>query len=178
MQEWYEFANKNELTIIENGNCQLCRSKVDRGIVECIDIASQITHQIDHNKGIELMTIFLCVDSHALQHSEIHGRWNNHFHLTRLNLILNRKIKWTYKLSPVLSNILDKYKVNKDDEIIRNPAIGMRGRLTVRDVANTNNEDEYVKTVWSWAEEVINTFKEASSIINDISDRFINNTYA
>ncbi|WP_069872288.1 DUF5946 family protein [Fusibacter sp. 3D3] len=94
------------------------------------------------------MTIFLCVDAHALQHAEIHGRWNNHFHLTRLNLILNENIKWNYKLSPLLSEVVDSYKASRLEERIIPPEIGKNGNSTVLDVCNTSDGEEYIKVVY------------------------------
>lgn len=177
MQEWYEFAEKNGFSVIDSGKCQLCNSDVGRGICECIEIANQITHKIDHIKGIENMTIFLSVDAHALQHSEIHGRWNNHFHLTRLNLIINRKIKWNYKLSPKLSEVLNLYKKAHNEEVIVNPIIGNRGNLTVKDINEIDSEKEYIKMVWIWANEVLNSFNDMQHILDEISDSFLEKVF-
>ena len=173
MQDWLDFAQKNGLEIKETGRCQLCNSDVKNGIIECIDIASQITHKLDHEKGIKHMTIFLCVDAHALQHSEIHGRWNNHYHLTRLNLILKRKIIWNYKLSPILSEVIDSYKEKNINEII-----SKRGKLTVKNVDNSISDEEYIKIVWSWAEEVYKSFEESHNKVEKISDLFFKRVFA
>jgi len=178
MQDWNEFAQKNGLAIKDTGPCQLCNSEVSKGIIECIDIASQITHKLDHDLGVDKMTIFLCVDAHALQHSEIHGRWNNHYHLARLHLILKKNIKWNYKLSPLLSEVLDKYKVKNENEVIRNPMIGNRGVITVRTVNDSVGDDQYIRLVWAWADDVFNTFHESHDISDKISDLFLKRVFA
>jgi hypothetical protein len=158
MKSWREQAEKNGLTIIEEGNCQLCNARTKKGLIECVDKSSMIIHKLDHDLGIKNMTIFLCVDAHALQHGEIHGRWNNHFHLTRLNLILNRKVQWNYKLSPVLSRILDAYKLAHKGEIIGNPKCHERGRISVVDLEKVKSDIDYIDIVNQWAFEVYNKF--------------------
>lgn len=172
MQDWRQQAAKNSLNIIESGRCQLCDSKTEHGISECIDIANLVTHKIDHAAGVYTMTIFLCVDAHALQHSEIHGRWNNHFHLTRLRLILEDGFRWNYALSPLLSEVLDSYKIGKEWEIIQSPGIGMRGPMTVTDVQEASSEERYIDTAWAWAQSVYSAFSQGHQVAKEIANIF------
>jgi len=168
MQTWQEQSKKNGLTILEKGKCQLCGANTTKGIFECVEKSGLITHQLKHN------TIFLCVDAYALQHTEIHGRWNNHFHLTRLNLILNKNINWNYKLSPLLSNIINFYKYKHIDEKIIPPEIGKRGVLTITNIEKINSELEYIKMVNMWAVEVFESFINGHEIVDEISLLFKN----
>lgn len=172
MKDWKNQANKNNLKIEENGKCQLCGALLTSGISQCVDISSNINHKLNHKAGIDSMTIFLCVDAHALQHAEIHGRWNNHFHLTRLNLILNENIKWNYKLSPLLSEVVDSYKASRLEERIIPPVIGKRGNTTVFNVNNTSEDEEYIKVVYRWAREVYNAFENGHDIVEQLSNIF------
>lgn len=128
MQEWQEQAKKNNLALIEKGECQLCGSKTSQGISECVEKSAYVTHRLRHDEGIKHMTVFLSVDAHALQHSEIHGRWSNHFHLTRLYLIFRENIKWNYKYSPILSDVVNLYKNNHLNEVIEAPEAKKEGR--------------------------------------------------
>lgn len=178
MQEWQEQAIKNNLTIIENGECQLCGSKTNNGILECVEKSSIIAHKLNHDSGIKYMTIFLCVDAYALQHSEIHGRWNNHFHLTRLNLILNEKIQWSYKLSPILSSVWDSYKIKKSNEIVKTPPVRERGIVVITDVEKANTDIEYVQFVNQWAKGVFASFIHSQTISKRVSELFKEKIFA
>ena len=172
MQDWRDHAKKNNIDIIEHGKCQLCGAPLQFGISQCVDISSTITHKINHNDGIKFMTIFLCVDAHALQHSEIHGRWNIHFHLSRLNLILNDNIHWNYKLSPILSEVVDEYKKTHREERILPPQVEKRGAVTVIDVEKTLDDKEYIQLVNKWAKEVYDSFTNGHEISKEISALF------
>ncbi len=48
--------------------------KLRFGVTQCVEIVAGVTHLISHEDGIKNKTIFKCVDAHALQHPEIHGR--------------------------------------------------------------------------------------------------------
>lgn len=171
MPKWLEQAAKNELEILEDGQCQLCGSDTLHGITECVSTAGKITHKISQEKGIQQQTIFLCVDAHALQHTLIHGRWNNHFHLARLHLILIDHIQWSYDLTTALSEVLDVYKLQHPDEKIVEPDEAHKSRLTVIDVDASHDEAEYVALVWQWAQQVYASFAEHNAINHAIAQR-------
>jgi hypothetical protein len=173
MQEWQEQAFKNNLVILAEGECQLCGAKTNKNLFECVEKTSFLTHKLNHELGIKHMTIFLCVDAHALQHSEIHGRWNNHFHLTRLNLILLEKIQWSYKFSPILSNVIDSYKIKHSDEIIITPELKRRGLTMITDVERSTSDKGYINLVNKWATDVFESFHSGHKIAQQISDLFI-----
>lgn len=172
MKDWTEYAFKNNLVVQKLGKCQLCSSNTNHGVSECLEMAARVTNQIEHPLGILHGTIFLSVDAHALQHSEVHGRWNNHFHLSRLNLILRGKISWNYKMSPILSSVLDSYKMDKESEFIHPPEIGQRGRWTVTDIAQTTTDADYIKSVWKWASDVFDSYSKGHPIAFAVSDLF------
>lgn len=172
MPKWLEQAAKNDLEILEDGQCQLCGSDTFHGITECVATAGKITHKISQEKGIQHMTIFLCVDAHAMQHSLIHGRWNNHFHLARLHLILHDQVQWNYDLTTVLNEVLDAYKLQHPDERIVDPDESHRSSITVTDVDASHDEDEYVALVWHWAEQVYASFAGSHSIAKRLADSF------
>jgi hypothetical protein len=172
MQDWKSQAAKSNTIIQDHGRCQFCLSRTENGVSDCVEAASLVTHKVDHGLGVDRMTIFLCVDAHALQHPEIHGRWNNHFHLTRLNLILREHIKWSYRFSSLLSSVVDKYKKGRDDELILPPPIGARGASTVTDVLDTSSNEEYVGIVWDWARQVYASYTNGHDIAMHISQQF------
>lgn len=172
MPKWLEQAAKNELEILEDGQCQLCGSDTLHGIAECVRTAGKITHKISQEKGIQHQTIFLCVDAHALQHTLIHGRWNNHFHLARLHLILKDQIQWTYDMTTVLTEVLDHYKLSHADEHITEPDAAHKSTLTAIDVDACQDEDEYISLVWQWAQQVYDSFAENHAIAERLADLF------
>lgn len=172
MPKWVEQAAKNDLEILEDGQCQLCGSDTLHGITECVNTAGKITHKISQEKGIQHMTIFLCVDAHALQHTLIHGRWNNHFHLTRLHLILQDDVQWNYDLTTVLNEVLDDYKRQHPDEAVIEADAEHQATITVIDVDASHDEDEYIALVWQWAEQVYASFSESHAIARKLAQLF------
>ncbi len=172
MQDWREQAKKKNVEIIKEGRCQFCGSPVEKGVTQCVEISSMIIHKLNHADGIKNMTIFMCVDAHALQHPEIHGRWNNHYHLTRLELILNENFQWNYKLSPLLSEVLDEYKKQHQNERIIPSEPGKRGSITAYDIDKTSSEEEYIELVKQWAKEVYESYLEGHKISKKIASKF------
>ncbi|WP_424963752.1 DUF5946 family protein [Ekhidna sp.] len=121
MQDYIDLAKKNGVVLYDTGHCQFCGAATKRGVHECVEIFSLGFQQIDYSRTENHIYRFLSVDAHTLQHPEIHGRWNNHFHLTRLHLILRQQVMWNYKLSPELSDHLNRYKAQHMDEILNPP---------------------------------------------------------
>ena len=118
--------------------------------------------------------IFLSVDAHALQHPEILGRWNNHFHLTRLNLILEKNIIWDYTTSPVLSDYLNEYKAGRPNEFLNPPTPLNRGIITTKDFTTVTTAEAYLKLIKRWAEEVYMAWSENHVIVSQIAEGFVN----
>jgi hypothetical protein len=172
VKDWLEQAKNNKLEVVSVGHCQLCGAATLHGIAECIELASQVTHQIDHAKSIENMALFMCVDAHALQHAEIHGRWSNHFHLTRLKLILEDGVQWTYSHSLRLSDALNAYKADHENQFILPPAVGKRGETTVSDLASCTSESDYLAAVQRWAKEVFAAYEHAHTIASSVAVLF------
>src|SRR5690606_26241095 len=102
---------------------------------------------LDFNNSEYHLSRFLSVDAHALQHPEIHGRWSNHFHLTRLNLILDKKQHWDYKKSPRLSDYLNKYKLGRPNEVLAVPQPLERGTVTSKDLMTATTTNECVELI-------------------------------
>ncbi|MBR7799746.1 DUF5946 family protein [Undibacterium fentianense] len=173
MQKWLEQAAKNELEVLEDGLCQLCGAETLHGLTECVETAGHLTHKVSHAVGIEKMTIFLCVDAHALTHMEIHGRWNNHFHLARLHLILVQHVQWCYDYSSMLSEVVDTYKIGREQEYIRPISSQNRPKITVTDIDASQDDEDYIDLVWRWAYEVYTALPEGHAIAADIAHQFI-----
>ena len=172
MQQWLEQAVKNNLEIIQDGRCQLCGANTLHGVAECVETAGYITHKISHAKAVESMSLFLCVDAHALTHTQIHGRWNNHFHLARLHLILVDRIQWEYAYSPLLSEVLDVYKMNRTQEYIHSPDAAYRTKITVLDVDAAQDEKTHIALAWRWAHEVYASYTNGHHIVATLSQQF------
>lgn len=178
MQAWQAQAEKNNLDLIDKGACQLCGANTSGGIYECMQKAASITHRLDHDAGVKHMTIFLCVDAHALQHPEVHGRWNNHLHLSRLYLILKAQVRWQYKYTPVLSDIVNRYKKKHPQEIIEPPAAKQRGIMTVTGVEASDSEAQYIERVNEWACCVFDRYEQGNDASRSIAAAFQERIFA
>ena len=175
MQDYIDLAEKNGVLLSDDGACQFCGANTKRGIHECLEIFNLGFQGIDFSDSENHIYRFLIVDAHTLQHPEIHGRWSNHFHLSRLHLIFEYDIVWTYKLSPKLSDFLNKYKVNKQDEYLILPKILKRGNITTTDILEKEvNEEECKVLIRQWALEVYNQWIESHFIVNEIAKGFLN----
>ncbi len=175
MQSYIDFANKNGILLLDKGKCQFCGANVSEGIKECIDIFNnELDFLLDFYNPENLIYKFLSVDAHTLQHPEIHGRWNNHFHLSRLHLIFKYDIKWSYKLSPKLSDYLNKYKVHKQDEYLIPPEILKRGNITTTDILETStNETQCKVLIREWALDVYEKWSNYHGVVDKIAKGFL-----
>ena len=175
MQDYIDLAKKNGFTLLNSGNCQFCGAKTKRGIHECIEIFNFDFDEVDFSNPKNHIYKFLVVDAHTLQHSEIHGRWNNHFHLSRLHLIFKYNVVWTYKLSPKLSDSLNKYKSNKQDEYLIPPKVLERGKITSSDVINCIPTEVASKNIIKeWALDVYNAWSVHYKVVDSIAKSFLN----
>jgi hypothetical protein len=174
MQDFIDQATKNGITLIDSGKCQLCGADTIGGIYECVSLYSTGFNLLDFSKIESHISRFLSVDAHALQHSEIHGRWNNHFHLTRLHLILKLDYKWDYNKSPLLSNYLNGYKKDKNNEILIPPKPMERGSITTIDILNNaKTESECKDLIKQWALTVYNSWANYHNLVDIIAKGFI-----
>lgn len=175
MQDYIDLAEKNGVVLLSDGKCQFCGSNTKRGVHECLEIFNLGFQDIDFSNIENHIYRFFIVDAHTLQHPEIHGRWNNHFHLTRLHLIFKYEINWTYKLSPKLSDYLNKYKAHKNDEYLTPPEILKRGKITATDIkGNSTNETNGIEMTRKWALEVYQKWTAHHSVVNEIAKGFLN----
>ncbi|ASS49497.1 MAG: hypothetical protein A3D31_02730 [Candidatus Fluviicola riflensis] len=173
MQDFVDQAEKNGVTLLRVGQCQFCGADYQKGIYDCMD---------NYNKGLELLDFtnpeyqlsrFLSVDAHALQHPEIHGRWSNHFHLTRLNLILDKQQQWDYKKSPLLSDYLNNYKSIRPNELLNIPNPMERGIITSKHLTKATTAEECVSLIKRWADEVYLAWNSNHSLVSQIADGFL-----
>lgn len=175
MQDYIDLAEKNGYKLLDHGRCQFCGANTKRGIHECLEIFNLGFQQIDFSNTENHIFRFLIVDAHTLQHPEIHGRWNNHFHLTRLHLIFEYGIKWTYELSPKLSDYLNKYKAHKQNEFLIPPEILKRGTITTTDILEKSTSEKDCKEwIRKWALEVYESWKAYHPIVDQIAQTFLN----
>ncbi len=158
----------------DTGDCQFCGAKTERGIHECLEIFNLGFQEVDFTEPENHLYRFLIVDANTLQHSEIHGRWNNHFHLSRLHLIFEYKINWTYPLSPKLSNFLNAYKTDRSDEYLDPPDRLKRGEITTTDVLKKAIDPTSSKAIiLKWAEEVYGAWHKHHTTVDHIAKEFI-----
>ncbi len=173
MQDFIDQARKNGVTLFDNGKCQFCGADYQRGIFDCMDNYNNGLELLDFNNPEHHLSRFLSVDAHALQHPEIHGRWSNHFHLTRLNLTLNKKLKWDYKKSPLLSNYLNQYTLNRPTEFLSPPKPLERGNMTAKDMVMATTANECVELIKKWADEVYQAWITNHLVVSQIADGYL-----
>jgi Family of unknown function (DUF5946) len=177
MQNFIDQAHKNGVILLRNGKCQCCGADYQQGIFDCME---------NYNNGFELLDFtdpahhesrFLSVDAHALQHPEIHGRWSNHFHLTRLNLLLDKNQTWNYQKSPMLSDYLNAYKQNRPNEFLAVPKPQERGLMTAKDLTKATTPQASVEQIKKWAVDVYHAWIENHLLVSQIADGFLEQLY-
>lgn len=174
MQDYISFAEKNGVTLHDEGICQFCGAKTTRGVHECLEIFNLGFQQIDFSSPENHIYRFLIVDAHTLQHPEIHGRWNNHFHLSRLHMILTYDIPWTYQHSPRFSDYLNAYKTDHPNEVLTPPNVLKRGNITTTDVQEKATTEEACKDIIEkWANAVYKAWSAHHSVVDDITKGFL-----
>ena len=174
MQNYIDIATKNGVILHDSGACQFCGANTKRGIHECVELFSLGFQVLDFTIPEHHLYRFISVDAHTLQHPEIHGRWNNHFHLTRLHLMLTYNIEWNYKLSPELSDYLDRYKVHNQSEFLVPPLALKRGTITTTDILhNSSGITECQNMIIKWGNEVYRAWSIHHLTADHIAQGFI-----
>ncbi len=173
MQDYIDFAAKNGVVLLDDGGCQFCGANTQRGVHECLEIANVGFSLVDYSMAENHQYRFFTVDAHALQHPEIHGRWSNHFHLTRLQLVLKYNVPWTYQLSPQLSDYLNKYKASRKEEYFQPPKAMHRGNVTTVEVRQANDTEECKRLIESWAKEVYQQWQHYHHVVDRIAKGFL-----
>jgi hypothetical protein len=175
MQDFIDQAAKNGVILLNKGKCQFCGAGYQRGIFECMENYNNGLLLFDFNEPKSHLYRFLSVDAHALQHPEIHGRWSNHFHLTRLYLIIEKKQTWDHNKSPLLSDYLNRYKSNKSEEFLEAPESLYRGKITAKDLTKVKTAEECAQLIIKWADEVYQSWNSNHVIISQIAEGFLAN---
>lgn len=170
MQNIERQAQKNGVKLKRYGKCQFCGSNTNGGVYECFDIFNNMTSNFVDGKGLSQ---FVFADAHCLQHSEVHGKWNNNLHLTRQYLILERNIEWEYSKTPLLSDMMDKYKLSHPDALIPALPVLERGNLTVTDLVGLK-QDEFESMLLTWAIDVYHAYNQFHVIAKIVGDLYIN----
>ena len=93
--------------------------------------------------------------------------------MTRLNLIFNKNQKWNHKKSPLLSDYLNEYKLNRQSEFLTAPKPLRRGNLTAKDLSEATTTDECIELMIKWADQVYRACSVHHSSISQIADSYI-----
>ncbi|TRX59458.1 hypothetical protein FNH22_09870 [Fulvivirga sp. M361] len=177
MQNYIDLARKNGITLLDTGRCQFCGANTIKGVHECVEIFNLGFQSLDYSKAENHIYRFISVDAHTLQHPEIHGRWNNHFHLLRLHLIFRYHMAWNYELSPKLSDYLNAYKIDKQHEFLTPPAISKRGHITTTDVLSHSESASACKEmIKKWGQEVYQSWGNYHILVDEIAKGFMEKT--
>jgi hypothetical protein len=172
MQDFITYAKTHGIQLLSEGPCQFCGSRVSKGVVECHGNAYHVSEVLDFNNPDHFETRFLSVDAMALQHCELHGKWNNHIHLTRLFLILQNNVSWDYSKTPQLSNIINKYKKDRSDFLFPPPP-KQRGNFTTSDLIKIDESVELIAKVKEWAMEVFQAFGNHHIVVSTIASMYL-----
>ena len=171
MQHFTDFAAKNGVDLAQRGPCTLCGADVSDGVMGCQRVFELGFSELLGSADPELYR-FLIVDAHALQHAELHGTWSNHFHLTRLHLVLRHGRRWSYKASPRLSATLDRRKPELSP--LTPPHPKERGAVTVATVRDTaSNTAEAQAVVLRWARSVHAAWFASHAEVAPIAEAFL-----
>lgn len=174
MQNYIGFAEKNGITLLDTGACQFCGAATTRGIHECNELFSLGFDLLNFGQSENHAYRFMSVDAHALQHPEIHGRWSNHFHLTRQHLMFTHQVQWSYALSPQLSDVLNRYKATRMQERLAPPPSLKRGEITTTTIAQqATTEQECQEWVERWGRAVYAAWEAHHDTIEQIAQQFL-----
>jgi len=174
MQDYISMAAKNNVQLKDSGSCQFCGSNTQRGVHECIELFNLSLNFPNHAGSASGNYRFICVDAHTLQHPELHGRWNNHFHLLRQRLIFHHSVLWSYKLSPILSQFLGEYKENHPNQILKPPEPLSRGKITTSDLSALSIPSlESRNLIEKWGREVHRAWSAYHELIEQLSVDFL-----
>jgi len=125
--------------------CPYCKAIVAGGVDGCVSLFNEILTLEYTNPEYGAVHLLTC-DAHPLQHSEIHGKKNNPFHLLRLCWLLE------HNGDP---------KIGQGPRWLQNHFNGMpelpkltpptdRGKMTVVDVHKAKDAKEHAKLVRQW----------------------------
>ena len=172
MQDYTDFAKKNGVELLDQGDCQFCGAKANRGVHECLEIFNLSFQESEFINNPKYR--FHIVDAHALQHPEIHGRWSNHFHLLRLHLIFGHQVNWSYQMSSQLSDVLKSFRTRYPNHTLQVPAILKRGSITSADVISLAQQPSLcMAKIEQWAKDVYNAWEPEHNKIESIAQQFI-----
>lgn len=169
MQDIERQAKKKGIGLKHYGKCQFCGSETMGGVFECFDIFNELAMNFMNGNGL---SPFIFADAHCLQHSEVHGVWNNNLHLTRQYLILGKNIGWEYSKTSRLSNILDLYKSSHPDILIPALPLQERGFLTVTDLIGLKQK-ELESMLFKWANDVYKSYDRYHTRAVVVGDLYI-----
>jgi len=90
-------------------------------------------------------------------------------------LIFKYNVKWSYDLSPKLSDYLNKYKADKQNEYLNPPKALERGNITTTDILDkSDNEEESKDLIKKWAVEVYDKWNTYHNVVDTIAKGFLN----
>ena len=172
MHDWQSYAAKHGIVLRDTGPCQFCGAPGSNGVAECHQNVHHIAELLDYNDPANYMTRFYAVDAIALQHFELHGPWNNYIHFARLALIFEKNVEWNYTLTPLLSNVVNDYKRNREQSLSP-PLAGLRGKLTSVDILAAKTPDQCKVIVKNWGRSVYEAFYSYREEVEPIVSKFL-----
>lgn len=174
MKDFISQAEINGYSLNGVGDCQFCGAPFEKGIFDCVNQANHALEMFDFSDLAFHQYRFLSVDAHALQHPEIHGRWSNHFHLSRLHLILEKNLVWDYKTSPLLSHYLNQYKIKNENELLNVPPVLLRGEFNSKNLLEAKSALQLAEIILAWSKSVYLAWQANHDLVAKISEGFLN----
>ena len=151
--------------------CPYCGAPVE-GYEACLDNTHILSSLLDHNIPEQYLAKFPGVDAMALQHPEHIDEWTVYFHLARLKLMFDNGIKWQYAFSPILSNVLNKWKYDRVP-VLSVPAPLQRGSLNSQGLVSLSTVEEASEYSMAWGKSVYDSYQCDSVLVYPIAKLFL-----
>jgi hypothetical protein len=130
------------------GRCQCCGATIHNGVQGCFEVFGDIMAR-GYTDPVYGAATDYCVDAHALQHPEIHGKKNNAAHILRLCWMLEHEGATRGSTIP---RWWQQYLAREQVPLLDPPV--QRGALTVTDLQHAVNAAEHLQLARRWAEAV------------------------
>lgn len=92
--------------------------------------------------------------------------------------MFTHNIPWGYEKSPLLSNILNTYKVKHPNEILTPPPIGQRGILNTVKIKEESSSEKHCKAlIEQWGNDVYTAWYDHHGTVEKIAQLYLTHYY-
>lgn len=159
MQDIQQYAQKHNVTLQYSGPCQFCGADVKNGVEGCLEAFNTVLNKEYQHAGYAKVNM-ITVDTHALQHSEIHGRSNNPYHLLSIHLLMQQYADNSRAQRHIMTQLLKKKDTWPE---LTPPPTKERGELTITDIIDSHSPEEHAAKVEAWGQTVWKSWQQHHS---------------